>query len=98
MLPELRQIFELNEGHFYILSIDLNIAKEDSDLDSLKDLIFIEILQNTLSVEKVEYVMNRSTVYEFMRAILLKNLKYLKSHDTLIIGLCIENILKQTDI
>lgn len=98
MLQEIKDIFKENLDHTYVLIIELEKIKEiDFNLDTIKDIIFIDIIKNTFDQTKVYDIIQQPSVYELIQKIVLKNMRYYKTDDYLILTLKIHDVLEEVN-
>lgn len=90
MFSELREIITKNEDHSFIIAIDLELTKNNFDLDSLKEILIIDIIKQSLSEEILYGILSDIFTYEFIKKVLLKNLQYFKTDKHLILVLKIQ--------
>lgn len=87
MFPEAREILEYNEGHCYILTIDLDYTKSDFNLDSLKEILFIDIIKESIPQDTFYNIIGNTFTYEVIKKIILKNLQFFKTDQNLILAI-----------
>jgi len=99
MLQEIKHIYKKNLDHTYVLMIELEKVKDaDFNLDTIKDMIFIDIIKNTFDQIKVYDLLHQPSVYELIQKIVLKNLRFYKTDNYLILALKINDILEEANI
>ena len=93
MLQDIKHIYKENLDHTYILIIELTKLKEtDFNLDTIKDIIFLDIVKNTFDQEKIYDLLNHPSIYELIQKILLKDMRFYKTDNHLILAVKINEI------
>lgn len=92
MLIEIRQILEKKENHVFILAVEFEKINKNFDFDSLKDILFIDIIKDCFDNELFYDIIGKEFNYEMIKEVVLRNLQFYKTDKHLILAVRIENI------
>jgi len=92
MLSEIRHILEKNEDHVYILAVEFDKVNKSIDFESLKDILFIDIVKDCFENDLFYNIIGKSHSYEIIKEVVLRKLQYYKTETYLILAVKIENI------
>lgn len=92
MFPEIKSIFEKYDDHVFIVSVKIDDIKAYDGLDCLKNIIFLDIISDSLSADQIKYILNDDFKYEVAKQLLLENLRFYKLQESLILVLKINKL------
>lgn len=93
MFSELRQIITKNKDNSFIIAIELELTKTNFDLDSLKEILLIDILNKSFSQEKLYEILGDTFACDFLKKVLFRNIQYFKTEEFLIVALKINPLI-----
>jgi hypothetical protein len=97
MYPEIKNLFEQYDDHVFIVSVKIDDLNAYDSLDSLKNIMFLDIIKDSLPTDQIKYILNDDFSYEVAKQIVLENLQFFKLHEFLILALKINKIPETTE-
>jgi hypothetical protein len=97
MFPEIKSLFEKYDNHVFIVSVKIDDLNAYDSLDSLKNIMFLDIIKDSLPIDQIKYILNDDFSYEVAKQLVLENLQFFKLHESLILALKINKIPEITE-
>lgn len=97
MFPEVKSLFEKYDNHVFIVSVKIDDIKAYDSLDCLKNIMFLDIISDSLSNDQIKYILNDDFKYEVAKQLILENLRFYKLQECLILVLKINKIPEITE-